>query len=157
MQKIGHEFLTHAPKKEVQDRDPLDRDPPSGQRPLFWTETPLLDRDPPRQRPPWTETPSPQSCDLWCMLGQRCPCEQNHRCLWKHNLAATKLWVVITIRNKVVKVMFLQVSVCPQGGAWSWGWCVFWGMPDPGGAWSGGVPGLGGCLVLGWCWYPSMH
>ena len=31
----------------------------------------------PRQRPPWTETP--WSCDLWRMLGQRPPCEQNHR------------------------------------------------------------------------------
>ena len=35
---------------------------------------------------------------------------------------------VITVRNEVSKVMFLQVSVCPQGGAWSWG---------------------GGCLVQG--------
>ena len=29
--------------------------------------------------------------------------------------------VFITVRNEVAKVMFLQVSVCPQGGgAWSW-------------------------------------
>ena len=76
---------------------PLDRDPP-------WTETPL-DRDPSGQRPLWTETPRtdilwteippgqrppdrdpldrnprdrpPCSSDLWCMLGQKTPCEQN--------------------------------------------------------------------------------
>ena len=80
---------------------PLDRDPP-GQRPP-WTETPWteipqtespLDRDPPDRDPLWTEIPSgqrpsldrdplwtetPQSCDLWYMLGQRPPCEENHR------------------------------------------------------------------------------
>ena len=46
-----------APGQRPPDRDPL-------------TETPL-DRDPLRQRPP-KQRPS-QSCDLWCMLGQRPP------------------------------------------------------------------------------------
>ena len=67
--------------------------------------------------------------------------------------------------------MFLQVSVCPQGGclvlrgaggAWSWGvpgpegvpgrgdawsWGVHgWGVPGPGrGAWSGGGAGIPAC------------
>ena len=73
-----------------------DRDP-SGQRSLSYvTCDACWDRDPPvnritvmsalkvyiamywyRQRPLWTETL--QSCYLWCMLGQRPPCEQNHR------------------------------------------------------------------------------
>ena len=72
------------------DRDPPDRDAPkqrpSRQRPLPmdrdpagqrhpWTET-LLDRDPSWTETHWTETP--WSCDLWCMLGQRPPREQNN-------------------------------------------------------------------------------
>ena len=41
-------------------------------------------------------------------------------------------------QTKSVKVMFLQVSVCPQGrGAWSRGGLLL------------GVPGLGGYLVQG--------
>ena len=52
-------FLTETPL----DREPLARDPP---------ETPLH-RDP-LDRDPWTETP--MSCDLWGMLEQRSP-EQN--------------------------------------------------------------------------------
>ena len=45
-------------RKSLCDREPLDRDPPPGQRPSPWTETLPLDRDPPPgQRPsPWTET-----------------------------------------------------------------------------------------------------
>ena len=44
--------------------------------------------------------------------------------------------------------MFLEVSVCPQGGAWSRG------MPGPGGCLvPGGVPGLvGGYLAPGGAW-----
>ena len=70
---------------------------------------------------------------------------------------------IITVRNQVAKVMFLQVSVCPQGEsapgdggclvwggsllpgvcAWSGGVCsggrgnLVWGVPDPGGV---GIP-----------------
>ena len=52
----------------------------------FLTEI-ALDRDPPGQRSPDRDpiqSPpldgDPQSCDLWCMLGQRpTPCEQNQR------------------------------------------------------------------------------
>ena len=43
---------------------------------------------------------------------------------------------------KFAKVMFLQVSVCPQGGAWQ------------GGAWQGGMHGRGvhgGCVWQGVC------
>ena len=88
---------------------------------------------------------------------------------------------VITVRNEVVKVMFLQVCVCPQGGCGipaclacgipaclaaglqggllpGW-WCLLWR-----GAWSGGVPGPGGRVCTpgavpapGGGWYPSMH
>ena len=53
---------------------------------------------------------------------------------------------VFTIHNEVVKVMFLQVCVCPQGGclvlggAWSGGSALggfcSWGCLVPGGAWS---------------------
>ena len=46
---------------------------------------------------------------------------------------------VITVRNEVAKVMFSQVSVCPQGRG-----CLLWG-----------VPGLGRGLFPGGC--PSMH
>ena len=66
---------------------------------------------------------------------------------------------IFTVLNEVAKVMFLQVSVCPQGrclvrggiwsrgvpgpggGAWSQG-----GVPGPRGAWSQGVPGPRGVL-----------
>ena len=38
---------------------------------------------------------------------------------------------IITVRNEVAKVMFLQVSVCPQGGCLLPG-----GVPAPGGSYS---------------------
>ena len=53
----------------------------------------------------------------------------------------------------------LQVSVCPQWGAWSWEDALSWGgacsrgVPGPSrGGWSQGVPGPGGFLVLGGAW-----
>ena len=50
----------------------------------------------------------------------------------------------VTVRNEVAKVMFLQVCVCPRGGG------LLLGVPCPrGSAPGGGVPGSGGCLVLG--------
>ena len=61
----------------------------------------------------------------------------------------------ITVCNEVAKVMFLQVSVCPQGvcsrgvsapgtGTWSRG--AWSGVPGLGGAWSWGVSApWGGC------------
>ena len=56
----------------------------------------------------------------------------------------------ITVRNEVAKVMFLQVSVCPQGrcllplgGVWSREVSAPGGHLLPGGAWSTGVPALG--------------
>ena len=55
----------------------------------------------------------------------------------------SNIWSVIsliTVRNEVAKVMFLQVSVCPQEG----GCLVSWGAWSQGGTWSGGVPGPGG-------------
>ena len=86
---------TETPRQRPPDRDPLDRDP---------LDRDPLDRNPPGQRPPWTETSwketpwkeTPWSCDLWSMLGQRPPCEQNHRHVEKHYLAATSLLAVIT-------------------------------------------------------------
>ena len=114
--------------RDIPDRDPLDRDPlldRDSPTETPWTETPL-DRDLPRQRPPpltethWTEIPldrdpqaetpwteTPRSCDLWCMLGQRPPCEQNQRRLWKHNLAATSLRAVKKPVNIVSKIICL--------------------------------------------------
>ena len=68
--------LTETPSRT---ETPLDRGPPGH-------------RHPPGHRPPWTQTP--RSCDLWCMLGQRPPCEENHRRLSKHNLPATSLRAV---------------------------------------------------------------
>ena len=62
------------------------------------------------------------------------------------------MFTVITVRNEVAKVMFLQVCVCPRGGgclggsaprggAWSWGGSAPRGV--------GGVPGpQGGWLVF---------
>ena len=113
----------HPPRTETPPQRPPWIKTPPGQRPLPrqrppWTETPLgqrslLDRD-----HPWTETPleqrpprqrCPWSCDLWCMLGQRPPCEQNHRQLWKHNLPATLLWAVI-IDHVNVTQYFCQVN-----------------------------------------------
>ena len=49
--------------------------------------------------------------------------------------------------------MFLQVSVCPQGGAWSQDGE---GVCSRGCLLPGGVPGPGVCLVQG-SWYPRMH
>ena len=62
------------PNRDPPGQIPPDIDP-AGQRPYPRTDTP-------RQRPRWTETlpqdrDPPQSCDLWCILGQRPPCGQN--------------------------------------------------------------------------------
>ena len=76
---------------------------------------------------------------------------------------------IITVRNEVAKVMFLQVCVCSQeggvpgpgecmvqGGSWSWGVGIPACTETAGGVWSqgGGVPGPGGawsrgCIILG--------
>ena len=87
--------LTETPRTET----PLDKDPP-GQRPP-WTET--LRQRPPGQRPPGQRCPPrqrpprdpPWSCDLWCMLGQTSPCEQNKN-IGVKTLPCPKLhlWVV---------------------------------------------------------------
>ena len=54
-----------------------------------------------------------------------------------------KFLVIVTTRPKFAKVMFLQVSVCPQGGA-----CVV--VPGGGMCGEGGVHGEGGvCMVKG--------
>ena len=72
----------------------------------------------------------------------------------------------VTVRNEVAKVMFLQVSVCPQGRCLVRGCMVpgsgarSQGLSDPGGVHGPGeIPGPGGeCLVPGERgWYPSMH
>ena len=51
-------------------------------------------------------------------------------------------------QTKFAKVMFLQVSVCPQGGRvwllWGWGMCGY----SPGGVWL--LPGGGGHAWLLW-------
>ena len=40
---------------------------------------------------------------------------------------------IITVRNEVAKVMFLQACVCPQGGGvCSQGGCLLWGVSAPG-------------------------
>ena len=44
--------------------------------------------------------------------------------------------MVITVRNEVAKVMFLQASVCPRGGGVPGRVGVL--VPGVGGAWSGG-------------------
>ena len=82
-------------------------------------------------------------------------------------LQGDSVWPLLPsdVRNEVAKVMFLHLCVCPRGVAWSRG------VPGPngdlllGGAWSGGfcsqgVPGPGGALDGGSApgrWYPSMH
>ena len=50
---------------------------------------------------------------------------------------------IITVRNEVAKVMFLQVSVYPQRGVPGPGGCLVLG-----GAESREVPGPGGCVCL---------
>ena len=39
------------------------------------------------------------------------PCEQNHTCLWKHNLASTSLRTVINLAN-TSRFKFLKNSIC---------------------------------------------
>ena len=51
---------------------------------------------------------------------------------------------LFTICNKVAKVMFLQVCVCP----WGRGACSI-GVPGPRGVYPGGVPGPGGACSRG--------
>ena len=65
--------------------------------------------------------------------------------------------ILVTVRNEVAKVMFLQVSVCPRG-VWSGGVPGLGGVRTRGVYSWGGVPGLGGsaprgCLVWadGYC------
>ena len=57
-------------------------------------------------------------------------------------------------RPQIAKVMFLQVSVCPQGGMRGRGWC----------AWLGGMCGREACMVgacvaagQGHAWQGGMH
>ena len=77
---------------------------------------------------------------------------------------------MITVRNEVAKVMFLQVSVCQQGGVPGPGGCLLrggclvpgGGVPAPGGLLRGGLlwggAWSGGCQLRGQGgWYPSMH
>ena len=101
---------------------PPDRDPP-GQTPRtetpLWTETPPgqapLERDPPtetpwtvcdRQRPPGQrilldrDPPDRDPRVMWPVVHagtETPPREQNHRHLWKHNLAATSLRSVMIV------------------------------------------------------------
>ena len=51
-------------------------------------------------------------------------------------------------QTKFAKVMFLQVSVCPQGGMHGWG---------RGCAWLGGVHGWGACVARRCVWLGGMH
>ena len=76
----------------------------------------------------------PLICDMWWYV-YRCP--KN----WFIILVIVfriHVCCIITVRNEVAKVMFLQVSVHRGGGVCSWG------------AGPGGVPGRRS-------WYPSMH
>ena len=97
--------------------------------------------------------------------------------LFRENSVATQKsrWFtsVVTVNNEVAKVMFLQVSVCPQGGWYPSIPCRWYpSMPcirsPRGGFWSGGVWSGGGvcsrggvCSLGGVCsrrsWYPSIH
>ena len=57
----------------------------------------------------------------------------------------------ITVHNKVAKVMFLQVCVCPWRGGGGIPACLAGGIPACLAA------GLGGCYPSMYCrWYPSM-
>ena len=47
------------------------------------------------------------------------------------------------------KVMFSQVSVCPQGGHLWWGACVAGGMCKRGHAWPGGICAWHGACMAG--------
>ena len=59
---------------------------------------------------------------------------------------------IFTVRNEVAKVVFSQAGVCPQEGCLVLGGGLFLR-----GAWSRGVPGPGGGVLLpGRGWYPSM-
>ena len=73
-----------------------------------------------------------------------------------------KYGYLLTPANEVWgKVICLQVCVCPQGGSASGG-AFSGGVPGPrgclllGGAWCMGVSALGGCLVGGGCLVPGM-
>ena len=75
---------------------------------------------------------------------------------------------LITVRNEVAKVKFLQLCVCPQGGGGGISACLAggipaclatglqggsapWGVPAMGGLLLGGACSKGGCLLLGVC------
>ena len=53
------------------------------------------------------------------------------------HLSKPNVFVIITVRNEVAKVMSLQVCVCPQGGCLVRGVSGPGGMPDPEGV---GIP-----------------
>ena len=70
-----------------------------------------------------------------------------------HSSTRTYFYNVITVRNEVGKVMFLHLSVCPQGVG---GWGLIWGSVCSGGCLvqgrlsaRGGAWSRGGCLVGG--------
>ena len=53
--------------------------------------------------------------------------------------------MIVTVRNEVAKVMFLQACVCPRGGVWSGLGGVCTCGSALGGAWSPGGVGIPAC------------
>ena len=92
--------------------------------------------------------PNSVNGSIWNRFSRRCTHPGSHflLCSKQHSLT---LHVFLPPTNEVWgKVICLQVCVCPQGGAWSWG------LPSLGGAWSQGclLPGESGpegWLLLG--------
>ena len=100
-----------------------------------------------------------------CQFKSKCIiCLQLYLCQFMLRICDGTAHPIITVRNEVAKVMFLQVSVCPRGGgAWSDGVSAPRGVPGlgevsaSGGCLLWGVPDLGDVLLPGGGWYPSMH
>ena len=87
---------------------------------------------------------------LTCSLEEPPPLQRHLRVVTELHTVCKRVvrCFLVTVRNEVAKVMFLQVSMILLTGGGG-----VRGVPGPGGAWSRGrMPGLGGCLVLGGAW-----
>ena len=121
MEKGIHKHLYSLHSKICMGGFP-NRDPP-GQRPSLDRDPTLdrdhPDRDPPRQRfpdrpPPQEQRPPSQVTCVACW-DRDSHCEQNHRCLWKHNLATTSLWVVKKMHSSKIRKMCATHTPSPYG------------------------------------------
>ena len=84
-------------------------DTPLGIHPL-WVDTPWADTSPAQCMLGYTHTPAQ------CMLGYTPLCSACWDTVNKWAVCIPLECILVTVRNEVVKVMFLHLSVCPRGG-----------------------------------------